>query len=275
MELIKLTAIGLVLGITTVVPGVSAGTIAVVFNVYDRLIALITPNIKKIAAGWAFLLPLVVGGITGIFLFSRVITLLFANHPVPTYWFFIGIIAGSIPMVYRRVRQPPSVLPAPAAMVCGLVALALMAAMAVLRPAEEAAVYTVLTPPLFGLLAAGGALAALAMIIPGTSGSFLLLVIGLYRTVVQAVSDLNIAIIIPMAIGTVVGLFAGAALIRYLLVKAPRETYGAVLGLVAGSLIVLFPGGFGSGAAVLFSVLAALTGFAVSFVFGRQKNGQS
>ena len=174
-------------------------------------------------------------------------------------------------MLYRRVRQPGSVLPTPVAMVWGLVALALMAAMAVLRPAEDAASYTVLTLPLFGILVAVGALAALAMILPGTSGSFLLLVIGLYRTIVQAVSDLNIALIIPVAIGTIAGLFAGAALIRYLLEKAPRETYGAVLGLVAGSLIVLYPGGLGSGSAVLFSVLAAITGFAVSFIFGRQK----
>jgi len=266
-----LISIGLVLGITTVVPGVSAGTIAVVFNVYDRLIAVITLNIKKIAAAWKFLLPLIMGGIAGIFLFSRLITLLFTNHPVPTYWFFMGIIAGSIPLIYRRVRQPDSAVPSPPAILCGIIALALMALMAVVRPAEEAASYTVLTPPLFGLLVGGGALAALAMIIPGTSGSFLLLVIGLYRTVVQAVSDLNIPLIMPVVLGTFIGLLAGAALVRYLLAKAPRETYGAVLGLVAGSLIVLFPGGLGSGTTILFSVLSLLTGSAVSVIFGRQK----
>ena len=272
MELIKLAAIGLVLGITTVIPGVSAGTIAVVFNIYDRLIEVITPNIKKIFAAWKFLLPLIVGGITGIFLFSRLVTALFTNHPVPTYWFFIGIIAGSITLVYSRVRQPGSSFPSLPAALCGIIALALMALMAIVRPIEEAVPHTVLTPPLFGILLAGGALAAIALIIPGTSGSFLLLVIGLYRTVVQAVSELNISIIMPVALGTVAGVLAGAALVRYLLAKAPRETYGAVLGLVAGSLIVLYPGGFGSGTAVLFSMLAALAGFAVSFAFGRQKD---
>ena len=271
MELLKLTTIGLVLGITTVIPGVSAGTIAVVFNVYDRLIAVITPNIKKIFAAWKFLLPLVIGGVAGIFLFSRTITILFTNYPVPTYWFFIGIIAGSIPLIYRRVRQPGAALPSAPSMVCAIIALALMVLMAIARPTEEALPHTVLTPPLFGTLAIGGVLAAVAMIIPGTSGSFLLLVIGLYRTVVQAVSDLNIPLIIPVVLGTVAGLLAGAALVRYLLAKAPRETYGAVLGLVAGSLIVLFPGGFGSGNEIIFSVLAVSTGSAASLIFGKEK----
>ena len=272
MGLIKLISIGLVLGITTVIPGVSAGTIAVVFNIYDRLIQVITLNVKKILAAWKFLLPLIAGGVTGIFLFSRLVTALFASHPVPTYWFFIGIIAGSVPLVYRRVRKPGSAFPAFPAIVCGVIAFALMILMAVSRPAEEAAVYTALTPGLFARLAGGGALAALAMIIPGTSGSFLLLVTGLYRTVVQAVSELNFPLILPVALGTVAGLLAGAALVRYLLAKAPRETYGAVLGLVAGSLIVLYPGGFGSGIAIMFSVVCLLAGCAVSFMFGRQKN---
>ena len=267
-----MTIIGLVLGVTTVIPGVSAGTMAVVFNVYDRLIEVITLNIKKIFSAWKFLLPLVIGGIAGIFLFSRLITMLFTNHPVPTYWFFIGIIAGSIPLIYRRVRQPGSALPSAPAIICAVIAFALMALMAVLRPAEEAVPQTAITPPLFGILTAGGALAAVAMIIPGTSGSFMLLVVGLYRTVVQAVSDLNIPLIIPMALGTVIGIFAGAALVRYLLAKAPRETYGAVLGLVAGSLLVLFPGGLGSGTEIAFSLVSVFAGCAVSYLFGRRKN---
>jgi len=274
MELIKLASIGLVLGVTTVVPGVSAGTLAVVFNIYSRLIQVVTPNVKKIFAARMFLLPLVAGGLAGIFLFSRIVTILFTNYPIPTYWFFIGIIAGSIPMIYRRLRQSDGVemasIPPLSAIICAAVAFSLMALMAVTRPAENMAVHTVLTPPLFAALTAGGALAAVAMIIPGTSGSFLLLVLGLYRTAVQAVSELNVLIIMPFALGTVGGLFAGAALVRYLLKRAPRQTYGAVLGLVAGSLLVLYPGGLGSGAAIVFSIASALTGGAISFAFGRK-----
>ena len=270
-----LIGIGLILGITTVVPGVSAGTIAVAFNVYDRLIAVITPNVKKVLAAWRFLVPLALGGLAGIYLFSSLLSLLLANYRLPTIWFFAGIVAGSIPLIYRRLRGPSSAAPSPIAAVCGIAAFALMVLMAVFHPAEDMPLYTALTPPVVGLLFAGGVLAAIAMIIPGTSGSFMLLVVGLYRTVVQAVADRNFLLIAPFVLGTVAGLLLGSALVRYLLAKAPRETYGAVLGLVAGSLVVLYPGGLGSGAAAAFSVVSALAGFAVSFAFGRRKNKEA
>ena len=90
MELVKLTVIGFALGITTIIPGLSTGTIAIVFNVYDSLIGVITPNVKKIVAAWKFWLPLMVGAIIGLIFFSRLVTLLLANYPVPTYWFLSG-----------------------------------------------------------------------------------------------------------------------------------------------------------------------------------------
>ena len=272
MELLRLISVGLVLGVVVVIPGVSAGTIAVVFNIYERLIEIITPNIKKILAAWKFWLPLAIGAVAGIFFFSRIITILFTNYPVPTHWFFIGIITGSLPLIYNRVRQPGHVLPAIPVVLCCVLGLAVMVMMAVLNPAAEAAVYTVLTPQLFASLTAGGALAAAALVIPGISGAFLLLVIGLYRTAIQAVSDLNIPLIAPVALGAILGLLAGAALVRLLLAKAPRATYGVVLGLVAGSVIVLFPGGLGDGVTVIFSIASMLAGGAVSFFSGRHSH---
>jgi putative membrane protein len=141
--------------------------------------------------------------------------------------------------------------------------------MAVLKPAETATAYNAITPQVFATLAGAGALAAVAMILPGISGSFLLLVIGLYRSVVQAVSDLNIPLLIPIALGICAGLFIGAALVRFLIAKAPRETYGAVLGLVTGSILVLYPGGFGNGAWVIVSLVCMLAGAAISYFSGR------
>jgi len=270
METIKLAGIGLILGMITVIPGLSVGTMAVVLNVYDRLIGIITPNVKKIFAAWKFWLPLVLGGVAGLVFFSKVVTILYENFPLPTVWFFIGVIAGSIPLVYSRVRRSDSPLPSLPSAICAVVALAVMIVMAVLRPEEGTAVYTELTPRLFGMLVLGGALAATAMIVPGISGAFLLLIAGMYRTVLQAVSDLNIILLLPLVLGALAGLLIGAALVRFLLSKVPRETYGAVLGLVAGSVIVLFPGGFGDGGVIIFSVLSLLAGCAISFFMGRR-----
>ena len=271
METIKLTVIGIVLGALTLIPGVSTGTLAIVFNVYDRLIGVITPNIKKIFAAWKFWLPLAAGIFASLFISSKLIVWLLDNYPVPVYWFLIGVIVGSLPMVYRRTQKPASIMPSLTSLICCVLAFAVMVLMFILNPSEEMAVYTVITPVLFGLLVLGGILSAIAMIIPGISGAFILIVIGLYRTVLQAVSDLNIMLIIPIAIGTIAGLLGGAALVRFLLKKAPRQTYGAVLGLVAGSIIVLYPGGFGSGYTIVFSIAGLLAGGVISFFISYHK----
>jgi putative membrane protein len=146
-----------------------------------------------------------------------------------------------------------------------------MILMIVISPEEGTAVYTEFSLPLFGMLALAGALAAIAMLIPGISGAFMLLVIGYYRTILQAVSDFNIILIIPVILGACFGLLIGAAFVRFLLSKAPRETYGAVLGLVAGSVCVLYPGGFGEGITIFVSIACLFGGFAVSFFMGKRE----
>jgi len=277
MELVKLIGIGFVLGITAVIPGFSVATMAVVFNVYDRLINVIVPNVKKILAAWMFWLPLIIGGAAGLFFFSKVFSLLMENYSVPTYWFFIGVIAGSVPLIYKKTCPEAAVnqkfaLPSIPSIICFVLAIALMVFMAIIKPEEGAAVYTELTLPVFGMLALAGALAAIAMIVPGISGAFMLLVIGFYRTVLQSVSDLNIPLIIPVVLGAVAGLLISAAFVRFLLSKVPRETYGAVLGLVMGSILVLWPGSLGEeGVEIIISIVCLLAGFVLSFLMSRRK----
>ena len=253
MDFIRLIVIGVILGVANVIPGVSGGTLAVVFNIYDRLISVITLNVKKILSEWKFILPLVVGMGLGIILFSKAITFLFENYPVQTNWFFIGIILGSIPMIVKRLMVASTAsssetgkIPV-SAIVCGVLALAVMAIMTYANVAESGApIQTELTPLLAVKLFIGLACATIAMIIPGISGSFLMLVVGVYSTVIAAISDLNIPLLIPAVIGGVIGLLGGAKLVRFLMAKVPAQTYGAIMGLVLGSILVIFPGFGGS-----------------------------
>lgn len=279
MEFIRLIGIGMILGVANVIPGVSGGTMAVVFNIYDRLIGVITLNVKKIVSEWKFILPLVAGMGLGILLFSKAITFLFQNYSVQTNWFFIGIILGSIPMILKRMlvasRNGTSTgkggLPL-SVVVCGLVALGVMAVMTYLEVSDAGApIQTELTPLLAAKLVVGLACGTIAMIIPGISGSFLMLVVGIYSTVIAAISDFNIPLLIPAAIGGVLGLLGGAKLVRFLMARVPAQTYGAIMGLVLGSILVIFPG-FGGGVTVLATSLGcAVFGFVVSFFAGREK----
>lgn len=248
IEAVKLFFIGIILGVANVIPGVSGGTLAVVFNVYDRLINVISLNVKKIISEWKFLLPLALGMGVGIIGFSKILTFLFENYPMQTNLFFVGIIAGSIPLVYRKIKSSMQEIseknkkPYLSTIICFIVALAIMIVMTVFKDfSGSSVIYTELSGSLFLLLLVSGALGAVAMIIPGISGSFLLLAIGTYATVIGSVSDFNIPLMIPTAIGILLGLFFGAFLVRTLMKKVPTQTYGSILGLVIGSIFTVFP----------------------------------
>lgn len=247
-EAIRLFFVGIILGVANVIPGVSGGTLAVVFNVYDRLINVISLNIKKIISEWKFLLPLGLGMVAGIIGFSKVITFLFENYPMQTNLFFVGIIAGSIPLIYRKIKSSMNEIssekekPYLSTIICFVISLAIMIVMTVFKDISTSTIiYTELTMPLFFILMASGFLGAIAMIIPGISGSFLLLAIGTYATVIGSLSDFNIPLMIPTAFGILIGLLFGAYLVRLLMEKTPSQTYGAIFGLVIGSIFTVFP----------------------------------
>lgn len=284
METIRLIGIGIIFGIANVIPGVSGGTIAVVFNVYDRLINVITLNLKKIVKEWKFLVPLALGAVVGVILFSKLISLLFTRFPVQTNWFFIGIILGSIPMIYSRIIEPAKIIsddesetiqdkkkiPYVSSFISCVVALAVMIVMTFSDVAEAGnVVYTELTGSLGFRVFIGLALAAIAMIIPGISGSFLMLVVGVYSTIITAIADFNIPILLIGSFGALSGLLFGAGLVRFLMNRVPSQTYGAILGLVLGSILVIFPG-FGSIPVFAVSMLCAFAGFAISYFASKE-----
>ncbi len=240
MAYFRIFLCGMVIGIANAIPGVSGGTMAVVLNVYDRLIALVSFNLKKILRDLPFALLLVAGAGTGIVLFAKLISGLFDSYPVPTTWFFMGLIVGSIPFVARRTRGTGSV---PVKAVLATIAVVVMIITVFFRPDEGAGqAITALDPAVFLFLFLASVAAAAAMIVPGLSGSFVFLMLGAYRTVIRAVSDMNLPILLPVALGAGAGLLAGAALIRFFLARRLDMVYAVILGLVVGSLVPVFPG---------------------------------
>ena len=270
LEAIKLFFVGIILGVANIIPGVSGGTLAVVFNIYDRIIGLISLNIKKIFSEWKFILPIGLGMVAGIIGFSKVITFLFENYPMQTNLFFVGIIAGSIPLVLRKINSSiqetqvkKNKKPYVSTVISFLVALAIMIVMAFFKDISGSSIiYTELSVKLFFTLMISGAVGAVAMIIPGISGSFLMLALGTYATIIGSLSDFNIPLMIPTAIGILLGLLCGAYLVRTLMEKVPAQTYGSILGLVVGSIFTVFP-------FVLFaSCLQNLTGSIITLITG-------
>jgi len=267
MQAVKNFVIGIVIGLANIIPGVSGGTMAVVFNVFDRLINLISLNFKVIRSDWRFILSLGLGVLTGIFLFARLLSFLLLNFPIPVGWFFIGIIIGSIPLIARRATFNPC---SPSSLVCTLIGFAVMVVSFIYRSHEGgSAIITAVSLPTLVWLFAMGAIAAVAMIIPGISGSLILVVLGAYPTVITAVGDRNLPFLAAIALGVLLGLFTGSKLIRVLLNTAHRATYSVILGLVAGSLLTVWPGLAWPLPVLLAAVPALAAGVALSILFSR------
>ncbi|MCD1654927.1 DUF368 domain-containing protein [Treponema zuelzerae] len=269
MNNLKTYLVGIILGIANVIPGVSGGTMAVVFNVYDKILEVISLDFSRIKKNILFLLLLAAGLATGVLLFANLVDWLFASHPTPTAFFFTGIILGSVPFIFKRAKGDSF---SPGAAVFIAAGLAVMIVMAVVQADESVSAITSLSVPVFFWLFFLGAVGAVAMIIPGISGSLVLLILGGYRTVISAISDFNIPLLLPIGFGIIAGLLAGAGLVRFLMTRFPKATYALILGLVAGSVLPVYPGLPSGIASTLISLASLIAGTALSWFFSRSES---
>lgn len=228
---------GVVIGIANIIPGVSGGTMAVVMNIFDRLIEAISNIRKEFKKNILFLVMIGLGAGAGILLFANIISYCRDHFPVATNFFFVGLIVGSIPMVYKRATVDSFKI---SHLIPFAVALGIMIFTVVFVPdSNTASVMTELNVMNFILLFSASTLAAACMIIPGISGSFVMLLLGAYTTVINAIHDFNFFILIPIVLGCAVGILGGAKVIKFLLQRYPQATYFSILGLVIGSIPVL------------------------------------
>lgn len=258
---------GFAMGVADLIPGVSGGTIAVILGIYDRLIAAISGFFSKEWKRHAlFLIPLAIGMIATILSLSRVIDFLLENYYAPTQFFFLGLIVGIIPMLFRELHSRAGFKSSYwIAIVIGTI---IVASMAFIRPAE-ADVITQLTLGTTLLLFFSGWLASMAMLLPGISGSFILLLIGVYATAIKALSDFNIPVILIIGAGVGVGFIVSSKIIRYLLAHKPGITFAVIIGLVLGSLAVVFPGLPENGVQWMLSVITFIAGWIIVHLLNR------
>lgn len=258
---------GAALGMAFVIPGFSGGTMAVILKIYDRLLNAISLSIEKLKKNFFFLLFLGIGMVAGVFATAVGLSWLFENHPVPTSLVLTGIVLGSLPAIWKECTSekkfnPVNIIPFAAAF-------AVMVVMFFLENAEitSSATETEFSPLLALKLAAGGFVAAISMVIPGLSGSLMLTIMGMYETAITAVKDLNIALIIPIGVGAVVGILAGAKIISLLLKKFRQSTYAVIIGLIVGSLLTIFPSDFAFNAEGIIGIVLGIIGFIIPVAF--------
>ncbi|WP_347136754.1 DUF368 domain-containing protein [Parahaliea mediterranea] len=233
---------GLLMGAADIVPGVSGGTMAFITGIYDRLLGSIRSfdlaALRLLLAGrvrelWrhvdgAFLLALLAGIATSILSLARLISWVLEHHPVPLWAFFFGLILASALVLLQQVgRWTP-----------GRVACLALGAGAALLVALSPAMG--LGGGLAGVFLAGF-VAICAMILPGISGSFILVLLGMYATVLAAIKSLDLLFIAVFALGAACGLMVFSRLLYWLLHRFHAATMALLTGFLFGSLAVVWP----------------------------------
>jgi putative membrane protein len=233
---------GLAMGAANVIPGVSGGTVALVTGIYERLInALKSCNLSALKLLLArdfsaffkhidgrFLFALLAGVGVSVFSLAKLFKYLLADHEVPTMAFFFGLILLSVWYVGRTVSKWGL-----GAVVALLIGIGIAVGIALLVPASEN------SAPFYVFLC--GVVAICSMILPGLSGSFVLIMMGNYALVLGAVSSLNLSVLVPMALGCAIGLVAFSQLLGWVLKRYHDQTIALMTGFVAGSLVVIWP----------------------------------
>ena len=237
-----LTLKGIAMGAADVIPGVSGGTIAFITGIYEELLRSIKSidlaALKMLFTGkfktfWQkingnFLLAVVAGIGISIFSLARLMTWLLAHHPIPLWSFFFGLIIASTFLVAKDVTRW-NVLNIVGA-IAGAVAAYMITA---LSPSS--------TPDTWWFIILSGAIAICAMILPGISGSFILLLLGKYEFIMTAVGDLNVKVIVLFAIGAIAGIISFSHFLTWLLKKYRNITIAVLTGFMVGSLNKIWP----------------------------------
>ncbi len=233
---------GCAMGMADVVPGVSGGTIAFISGIYEELIGSIRSIDAtalrlllrlRFAEFWpringGFLLAVAAGIGISIFSLARLMTLLLESYPIPTWSFFFGLIVASALLVSRSVGRWNAAS-------CAALAAGIAAAWWIteVTPAE--------TPDTWWFVMLSGAIAICAMILPGISGAFILLLLGKYQYIMHAVGELNLPVLLLFGCGAVAGLLSFSHVLSWLLRRCHDATVAVLMGFMIGSLNKVWP----------------------------------
>ncbi len=275
---------GIVIGVANIIPGVSGGTMMVSMGIYDTLIHCITHLFKEFKKSVKTLLPYAVGMLVGIVALASLIDWGLENHPLPTNALFIGLILGGLGPLLKKVDRKKIGF---AAVIAFIALFALIIWLGIQRKDSIQNAESIEMNALqILILVFIGMIASATMIIPGVSGSLVLMLLGYYKPVVNALSTLKDGLLsmnfslmgqpalmlLPFLAGIVLGIFGVAKLIEWLTARYPTPTYCGVLGLVLASPISLLIQTDMSGVTavtVLLSAAALAAGFAGAYLLAK------
>lgn len=268
---------GLLIGSTMLVPGVSGGSMAIVLGIYERLLSAISSLAKNLKENLLFLCLFVISAGVGMLVLARPILSLLESYPKPMQCFFIGAVVGGIPAVWRQAEIQRFSWKTGLCFAVGFLAVIGISVIPTemfqtslfMPEAEGGSGGRTLSSYLFLLFA--GILSSTALVLPGISVSYFLLVLGLYHELMRAISEFNMGFLIPMGSGILLGVILTTKGLEYILKKYPQLSYMVILGFVAGSVLEILPQ-VPNGGEWLLCIVAGLAGFfAINMLSGQEE----
>lgn len=276
---------GAVIGIANIIPGVSGGTMAVAMGIYDTLIHALTHLFKEFKKSVMILVPILLGAAIGIVGLSFLIEKMFNWIPMQTNLLFIGLILGGLPAMIAKVKaeMDKSESIRPGHIIVCILFFVIVVGSAALGSVEgksaDLSMSFLNIVKLFGV----GVIASATMVIPGVSGSMMLMLMGYYNPIIETVNNFirsliafdmdgilaGFCVLCPAGIGVVLGIFLIAKIIEIVFEKFPLYAYWAIIGLIVASpFAIVLMGNFGT--ITVIHVLTSVVTFAAGFVIAKK-----
>ena len=261
------------IGIANIIPGVSGGTIAVILGIYDRLIESIASffsNPLKRKEYFLFLTKIFIGAGVSIVLLANIMDYLLKEQFNPTMFLFMGLIIGGIPIFVKTHDDMKISINRGLSFVLGIsIVLGLAFLSKKYTQAESVDPEAIITIGGYLIVGIAGFLAGGAMIVPGVSGSFILVLMGQYGIIITSIKNMDLKVLMIVGVGAICGVLIFSKIIKFLLKKNPALTYYFILGLIAASLFEIFPGMPLSNAGVLTGCCALFLGVITPFLLSK------
>lgn len=266
---------GFAMGTSDLVPGVSGGTIALLLGIYNQFIASISGIFsRRFWPSFTFLIPIIIGMLLAMGSLSNLFNYLLSQHHIPTMFFFGGLIIGILPYLLKISNYKTSFTTKHYMMV--IAGIAILIVITLMNNGDKHAGETLtLSTGLIIKYFIAGMCASSAMLLPGISGSFMLLVFGVYGTVMLAISEVvklnftGLPILLAVGFGVLAGFIISSKIIQYFLTHHKLMTFALIIGFVVGSLFAVFSGLPTNIVMWFVSLVVFIIGFIVSLTLGR------
>jgi len=281
---------GIAIGAANVVPGVSGATLAVIFRVYDRLIESINNIFKDMKNALKFLIPLGIGMAVGILALGSVLDFFLQRFSLQSGAFIAGLMAGSIPFIHKMALSKDKKKPYSYAVT--VISAIMIILLALFVPTSDVYTDVQFSIGLVALLFVGGVLSAGALMFPGISGAMVLILLGIFPVAIHTISLIReylmtpfdfalltpiLIVVVPIGLGLIVGVLLTSKLIAFLLERHHGTTYFAIIGLIFGTIFVVFNDDATyqshveiTPVLITFAVIAFTAGMAVSLKLGKK-----